>query len=88
MGLKSGCWYLTWAASLWFSRYMGMNCMGPGRYKEIMAIRSSMPCASDCTSSRVMPADSNWNTPTVWPSASMSKVSLSSGGTLSMEKSG
>ena len=52
------------------------------------AVMSSMLCGRRPVHTPVMPALSSWNTPEVFPSESMRKVSASSSGTLSMWKSG
>ena len=62
--------------------------MGPGRYSATMAVRSSMEVGFMLTHTPVMPADSSWKTPWVFPSASMAKVCGSLSGTLSTAKSG
>ena len=62
--------------------------MGPGRYKEITAVKSSMDFGPSPTSTLRMPADSNWNTPCACPFASISKTAGSSSGTFEISKSG
>ena len=49
----------------------GMESMGPGRYRAMMAVMSSMVWGFRPTHTPVMPADSIWNTPEVFPSPSM-----------------
>ena len=46
--------------------------MGPGRYRATMAVRSSMDWGRRPTHTPVMPADSIWNTPLVFPAESIS----------------
>ena len=65
-----------------------MNFIGPGRYREMTAIRSSMLSGSDCMMTRRMPADSNWNTPSVAPLVIISNTFGSSSGMFSTRKPG
>ena len=62
--------------------------MGPGRYRAMTAVMSSMDLGLSPTHTPVMPTDSSWNTPLVCPSVSILNVSGSSSGTLSTRKSG
>ena len=58
----------------------GMESMGPGRYRAMMAVMSSMFWGLRPTHTPVMPADSIWNTPEVRPSASILNTSGSLSG--------
>ena len=62
--------------------------MGPGRYRAMTAVMSSMLLGFSPTHTPVIPADSIWNTPEVFPAEIMSKVSLSSSGMASSRKDG
>ena len=62
--------------------------MGPGRYREMMAIRSSTPAGWAWVSSRFIPGDSSWNTPTEFPWESIWKAAGSSSGRFWAEKPG
>ena len=53
-----------------------------------MAVRSSMVWGLSPTHTPVMPADSIWNTPLVFPAVSMSNTAWSSSGMSSRRKSG
>ena len=53
-----------------------------------MAVRSSMDWGFSPTHTPVIPADSIWNTPLVFPWVSISKTPWSSSGMSSREKSG
>ena len=66
----------------------GMDSMGPGRYRAMTAVMSSMLFGPRRVHTLVIPALSSWNTPSVLPAASMAKVSLSSSGSLFTSKSG
>ena len=52
------------------------------------AVMSSMLRGRSCVQTPVMPALSSWNTPEVWPSAIMWKLSASSSGMVSTRKPG
>ena len=49
----------------------GMESMGPGRYRAMMAVMSSMFWGFSPTHTPVIPGDSIWNTPEVRPSDSI-----------------
>ena len=66
--------------------YRGICSIGPGRYSEIPAIRSSKQSGRSCIMNCFMPPDSSWNTASVSPEAIMSQTPLSSKSFL--EKSG
>ena len=71
MGSSKGVLYVTLWAFCLFAMNLGMESMGPGRYRATMAVRSSIEVGFMLTQTPVMPADSIWNTPWVFPSASM-----------------
>ena len=66
----------------------GMESIGPGRYRAMMAVMSSMFWGFSPRHTPVMPEDSIWNTPPVLPWVSISKVALSSMGMSARRKSG
>ena len=66
----------------------GMESMGPGRYRAMMAVMSSMFWGFRPTHTPVMPADSIWNTPEVLPSDSIWNTAGSSSGIFFGSKSG
>ena len=49
----------------------GIESMGPGRYRAIRAVMSSIFWGFMLTHTPVMPLDSSWNTPEVLPSDSI-----------------
>ena len=66
----------------------GIESIGPGRYRAMMAVISSISFGLRPTHTPVMPADSIWNTPQVRPSDSIWKVCGSSSGMVRKSKSG
>ena len=48
--------------------YLGISAIGPGLYKEIPAMISSKQSGLSSFMKEVIPGDSNWNTPAVFPS--------------------
>ena len=65
-----------------------MESMGPGRYRDVMAMRSSSFSGWKRIITDLSPEDSNWKTPSVSPFPSMAKVAGSSSGMVFTEKSG
>ena len=51
---------------------LGIESIGPGLYRAITAVISSMLFAFRPTQTPVIPALSSWNTPLVLPAASIS----------------
>ena len=62
--------------------------MGPGRYRATRAVRSSTLRGFAWVSSRFIPADSNWNTPTECPCPSIWNTAGSSCWTFSTSNPG
>ena len=67
---------------------LGMESIGPGRYSATIAVISSMELGFMLMQTPVIPADSIWNTPEVFPSESIRKVSGSLSGIRSMRNAG
>ena len=67
----SGVGYSIFDGSRRFSMYFGIEFIGPGRYSEIAATRSSKQFGTRPMSSWRIPPDSSWNTPSVLPSDSI-----------------
>ena len=65
----------------------GIRSIGPGRYNATSAVMCSMVPSLNFRHRSRMPADSNWNTPTVWPLFSRSYAFGSSVGTRSTSTS-
>ena len=47
--------------------YLGISAIGPGLYRDIPAIISSKQSGFNSFMNDVIPGDSNWNTPAVFP---------------------
>jgi hypothetical protein len=67
----AGCSYATLAFPCFRLMKSGISSMGPGRYSETMAMRSSSRSGLRLRMASRMPDDSNWNTPNVLASPSM-----------------
>ena len=65
---SSGTIYSTDFGSLLPLIYLGISAIGPGLYNDIPAMISSKQSGLSSFMKEVIPADSNWNTPTVFPS--------------------
>ncbi len=69
IGSNWGQSYVMPAISFFPRMYLGMKSIGPGRYSEMPAVRSSMDPGCSSFMNDCMPPDSIWNTPSVRPVA-------------------